>query len=413
MDESGPVNREEEIRPFRWFNWHVITADILLFGMMALLGVVAVNLSFLDPVSKALGDFNFSDLLYSELRTDDNLIDTSIVMVNIGHLSREEIARQMKIVKQQHPAVIGFDGFFMHPRDPETDSALREAILHLPETVMACFLTGSGAKEGIFDTLEVSYPWFTGKRMGFVNLGGVDPLTSTVRTFSPLEVCRGDTILSMGAALAGAYNPSASERLIRRSNPREIIHYRGNRDAFLCFDVMDLTDTTLDLSVMRGKIVLMGYIGASFDAPPDLEDIYYTPMNPEIAGRSRPDMYGVVIHANIVSMILNGAYINEMPLWLTLLTSFVFCYFYILLSTWWNARYNFAFKMFFNIFLLILNLLLIYLLFLLYHHARYSIHTGYFLAPVLLYPTFVNFYERGVLWLHERYGFKSIFIPHD
>jgi CHASE2 domain-containing sensor protein len=136
-------------------------------------------------------------------------------------------------------------------------------------------------------------------------------------------------------------------------------------------------------------------------------------MNPESAGRSRPDMYGVVIHANIAGMILAGEYINSMPLWLTLLTSFIFCYFFILLSAWVNARHNFFYKMFSNIFRLVLNVLLIYLLFVLYHHASYSIHTGYFLAPILLYPTFVNFFERGVLILHDRYGFKSIFIPYD
>jgi len=413
MEQQQSLDPEVVIRPFRWFSLHVLVANLLLFASMALLMVIAVNLSFLDPISKALGDFNFSDLLYSELGTRNDMIDTNIVLVNIGHLNREEIAHQLEVIKQQEPRVVGFDGFFVHPRDPRIDSALREAFLKPPGTVMACFLTGMNEENDTFDSLELSDPFFTGPEKAFVNLGGADPATSTVRTFSPLEVFRGDTILAMGAALAGALDPQALERLQRRNNPREIINYRGNRGAFLSFDSWELFDTTLDFSIMRNKIVLMGYIGETFDSPPDLEDIYYTPMNPESAGRSRPDMYGVVIHANIAGMILSGDYIDSMPLWLTLLSSFIFCYFFILLSAWVNARHNFFYKMFSNIFLLVLNVLLIYLLFVLYHYASYSIHTGYFLAPILLYPTFVNFFERGVLILHERYGFKSIFIPHD
>jgi hypothetical protein len=54
---------------------------------------------------------------------------------------------------------------------------------------------------------------------------------------------------------------------------------------------------------------------------------------------------------------------------------------------------------------------MIYVMFLLYHYANFSIHTGYMLGPLLLYPTFLNYFERLILILHRRYGIRSIFIP--
>jgi CHASE2 domain-containing sensor protein len=38
-------------------------------------------------------------------------------------------------------------------------------------------------------------------------------------------------------------------------------------------------------------------------------DIFFTPLNKKIIGRSLPDMYGVVVHANIIKMILDKEFI--------------------------------------------------------------------------------------------------------
>jgi CHASE2 domain-containing sensor protein len=42
-------------------------------------------------------------------------------------------------------------------------------------------------------------------------------------------------------------------------------------------------------------------------------------------------MYGVVIHANIISMILNKDYINSFPAWVEILLAFIICFFNVLL----------------------------------------------------------------------------------
>src|SRR5690606_13240589 len=75
---------------------------------------------------------------------------------------------------------------------------------------------------------------------------------------------------------------------------------------------------------IKDKVVIFGYLGAEL-GDPSWTDRFYTPLNQVLAGKSNPDMFGVVIHANIVSMILHGEYINSMPDWGEILMGFVLC----------------------------------------------------------------------------------------
>ena len=60
---------------------------------------------------EALGDVELTDYVFSSLRKDPN-VDQNIVIVNIGNLSRRQIAEQIQIISKYKPKVIGIDGFF-------------------------------------------------------------------------------------------------------------------------------------------------------------------------------------------------------------------------------------------------------------------------------------------------------------
>ena len=71
------------------------------------------------------------------------------------------------------------------------------------------------------------------------------------------------------------------------------------------------------LAAIREKIVLVGIMGPNTKTL-STEDVYFTPMNKKYIGRSNPDMYGVVVHANIISMVLDSRggqsqFINTLP----------------------------------------------------------------------------------------------------
>jgi len=64
-----------------------------------------------------------------------------------------------------------------------------------------------------------------------------------------------------------------------------------------------------DTTQLRGKILLLGFLGDSLTGKYTSEDKFYSPLNGKMIGRSLPDIYGVEIHANIIRMILSREYI--------------------------------------------------------------------------------------------------------
>jgi len=67
-----------------------------------------------------------------------------------------------------------------------------------------------------------------------------------------------------------------------------------------------------DSAYFKNKIVLIGFCGETPNSF-SMNDRYFTPLNQQYTGRSLPDMFGVVIHANIISMLLEKSFINEVP----------------------------------------------------------------------------------------------------
>ena len=81
-----------------------------------------------DPIGDAIGDMEFTDIVFSQLR-EEPPPDTNVVIVNIGQLSRREIAGQINILSQYNPKVIGIDSFFSNPKeDTLGDMMLSDAI---------------------------------------------------------------------------------------------------------------------------------------------------------------------------------------------------------------------------------------------------------------------------------------------
>jgi CHASE2 domain-containing sensor protein len=72
----------------------------------------------------------------------------------------------------------------------------------------------------------------------------------------------------------------------------------------------------------------MGFMGENFGPSSNLtrEDKFHTPINKKYAGKAYPDMFGVVVHANIVSMVLNETPVNSMSERGSLLLAVLLCY---------------------------------------------------------------------------------------
>src|SRR5262245_12309718 len=107
----------------RKFWLHCFLNTLFTFGILAgLSGITQLNMfNAFDPLGKALGDMELFDIAFSQLR-EDPPIDTNIVIVNIGYLSRGDIGRQIMTLNQFKPKVIALHIMFA------CDGGLRDSI---------------------------------------------------------------------------------------------------------------------------------------------------------------------------------------------------------------------------------------------------------------------------------------------
>ena len=298
---------------------------IIVFVIIWLFSLLPVNLGLFNPLRNALYDFDLNDIAFSKLN-NDRAADTNIVIVNIGYLNRLELANLITKIKNFNPKVVGIDAFFKENKDPISDSLLEEAINLDGNTVLVNNLGDYNKNKKQYENLASSISRFSNNSFaGYANLPSKDASSlTTVRLFKPRSNVRDSLVNAFAVQIVKLYDPVSYNYLLQRKNDFETINYRGNADKFFYID--GTNPENLDNAYfIRNKIVLLGFLG-SYPSNRILEDIYYTPLNKNYAGKTVPDMYGVVIHANIISMILDKDYINSFPSWIELLLAMVLCY---------------------------------------------------------------------------------------
>jgi CHASE2 domain-containing sensor protein len=396
-----------------FFNLTHVFGTIVVFMMMYLLGLVVVNLDFLNVFSDVLEDYTVTDVIFSKssnLRLEP-AADTNIVIVNIGKLDRADIAQQIMTLNKYKPRVIGIDSFFGKLREPEQDSLLSLAFSQTENLVLITkVMNPTDRPDGttVWDSLRTSNPIFHvhADRHGFANtISTGDSQFETWRDVSPKELrTNGEYEYCFAAEIMELYNPEIAKKFKARKNQYEIINYRGNLDKFTVLDVEDVLEEKFDASVVKDKIILMCYLGEAYTQTIWDDDKYYTPMNEKQAGRTTPDMYGGVGHANILSMMLHDDYINPLPEWADWIFAALLCYLnavifhYINFSPIWDIWYGILTK----ILQLFETIFLVYLVLLFFAQYNIKLDLTITIASVLLCGDILEIYFSLFLTLFEK-----------
>ena len=163
---------------------------------------------------------------------------------------------------------------------------------------------------------------------------------------SSLEKTVRDSLeLNFTAKIVSYFDSSALKVLLARDKEEEVIKWRGPYSKFFTLGVDNVLNEQFDPSIIEGKIVLFGYIGEYVGDDESHIDTFYTPLNERMAGRAYPDMYGITVHANVISMILNRSYIDRLPEWanflmyafVTFLNVLLFLYIAEKRRTWYDV----------------------------------------------------------------------------
>ncbi len=308
------------------FSTDSLIITILIFVIIWLFSIVPYKLIFLDPLAKAVGDFELNDIVFSKLYPERTL-DTNIVLVNIGKLNRAQIARQIKIINSFNPKVVAVDAIFYQKSNNFSDSLLARAFNETENLVLVGILNNYVESTNHYEEyLKPNIIFAENAIWGYANLPTKYGATSkTIRSFRPYSKFKNKIIPAFSVRVIEVFDMTVYQELISRANDLEIINYRGNIDKFITLDTDTFDKDYSSLKFLKGKIVLLGFLGNSL-AEKTLEDIYFTPVNNAFAGRSYPDMYGVAIHANIISMILNKNYINTIAPWISSILAFFVCF---------------------------------------------------------------------------------------
>ena len=319
------------------FNPNSFIVTLLIFVFLWVFHLVQVNMHFLDPFNYGIRDYQITDIIYSQFRDPRQirLID-EVVLVNSDLMPRDSLPLLLRRLRQLGPKVIGLDILLEDQGDDEViDSLLREEIRQTPNLVLAGALGPYIDSLQRFPPLAGCHPYFreAAANMGYINFVSKD--TSTIRLFSPQEKTTDGVVRSFAVKIATLYDPSKVTRLLRRQNKVESINYAGDRDFFVKIQPFQLFDDEyfqllLDRDMLKDRIALVGFVGSH--APGEREiDRFFTPLNRHYSGKTYPDMYGVVIHANIIDMILREEYIFFFFYWLTEFLVWIYCYFNVLI----------------------------------------------------------------------------------
>ena len=387
-------------------------ATLSVFVFLILLGMIPLNFYVLNPMKLALKDFDFNDVAYAKAHKDEKIkMDHRIVIVNTGHLDRAQLGFLIEAVNGYKPKVIGLDSYFLSPKEPEKDSILREAFIKTKNLVaVSVAYTGNHDSIGIVgNNFDDVLP-----KRGYANLVGED--IGTIRSYIPFDDVGGKKYPHITTAIVKEFDPKAYERLEKRHKDQEMINYTRalNDEDKKKYQLLEadkiFEEGGVDSSLLKDKIVLLGYV--NLEDPNDIEDKKFTPMNHKFYGKQHPDMFGVVVQANIISMVLDGNYITKMPKWMAWVAAIVigwihmslFIRYYLDSHIWFHLVAKLA-QVFSVIFFAYIGIFI-------FDKFDTKLDMKYTLYVIALAVDVIYFYEAFVGWLHRKYGYQTIFSHH-
>jgi CHASE2 domain-containing sensor protein len=359
---------------------------VFVFAMMwAFSGLTDLKIfSEFDTIVKALSDTELTDFVFAKLRPDPT-VDERIVLVNFGELGRREVAAMIQIINKYKPRLVATDALYdcegglrdtvncPQLLDTLGNLMLSEAIKEsnrfvMGEKLMQTKLLGKTDNNEI-DSLELPDPMFKDfSEQGFVTIptdAAYQEDVKIARTIIPQMIVNGKRELAFSTRVAMSYDSLKAEQYLARKKEEEIINFRGNIEVlqlrvhdlksddtgtsnfatmFSVIDYEDVFSENFDSLFFKDKIVMIGFLGKYLGAP-SWEDKFYTPLNKKIGGRANPDMFGLVVHANIVAMILNQDFIDELAEMQQYIIAFLVCLLTVALfivvdeklPTWYDA----------------------------------------------------------------------------
>jgi hypothetical protein len=243
---------------------------------------------------------------------------------------------------------------------------------------------------------------------GFVNF--VTENIGTRRFYSPFfELIDHRKVPAFTSAVIEKANKAAYDKLVSRHKDVETINYSRRDNKYYVVEPAELAADGVDTNTLRNRIVLLGYVNKD---PNNIEDKLFTPMNEKFTGKALPDMNGIVIHANIISMVLEENYINKLPKWVAWLMAIVIGWIHMSLFIRYYLESHIWFHLVAKLTQVFSVILFAYLGMFIFDKFEVKLEMKYTLYVIALAVDVIYFYEAFVGWLHRKFGYQTIFGHH-
>lgn len=290
----------------RLFHIDHFMASALSLIILWLLSFVTFNLSILDPVADALDEFSLTDVFFDIEHNQEKNIETSdlITIVDMTDLhKRSDIASLMQEISLCNPLCLGVDLIFEGEKDDSIGNhELKEAVTNIGDkAVYSKKLTDYSSDSNAFaDASRSFFAKDTKINEAFTNL--VNDLSGTrIREFSFAQQEKNKEVLSFPAAIAARFDST----LTAKHQDKYLINYRNVR-----FPVVKYNEIQDKADMIDGHIVLVGTMTEE-------QDMHMSPLG---------KMPGIEIQAYSLLTLLEHENLKELPLWMSLLISFILCY---------------------------------------------------------------------------------------
>jgi CHASE2 domain-containing sensor protein len=316
--------------------WASVVLYILIFTVPLLF-----KADVFRPFTTAVSDFKISDVFYSSILPElEKPEETEIVLINSvmftdfgqKNISSDNIARFVLQSIEEGATSIGISA------DLELDSSsenyemvikiLSEPGVYISQQNLS--IDGENYQNITEEYVLESLATLQIRDASFI--GSDDRKHKSIRSFYPGE---GEN-RHIAFDLASEYDDNLSEGIELETNEM-VINFRGNLEKFTTLEATEFFSGEYEEDILLNKIVLIGPFDIT-GISDEFSKTYYTPLNESTAGRTFPDMYGITILANIVSMLISDEYLERNSIWVIYLVGFLLAYMnmlvYLAISRW-------------------------------------------------------------------------------
>lgn len=252
---------------------------------------IALNLSFLNPISEAIANFSITDKYYQMIPEREN---HSITIVDLTSLyDRGKIAQVLEEIESCSPAVIGMDCIFEGEKpDTLADNAIRSVAERYSNILFSYRLQDEQADETGYSRSIHSF--FTDEMLvheGVTNMQRDNLYNGIKRSLKLSWTLNGTKKLSFVSKLVNLY---VGNEVVTTCHNDVNINFSPTR-----YTIVDPKDIIEHKKQIEGRIVLFGALA-------DETDMHYTPIG---------KMAGVMLLAYATQTLLEDRQIIEPPFW--------------------------------------------------------------------------------------------------